>query len=121
MINKLLDLKRYLCLLYKKKFEVTVLNYQETFDVLNVYRKSDIDSSSDFHLLNSNLFSKLFQKDKIILKNALIVLSRILKKIQLYHVMRETMNLDEDKISIIIESQISNYLIKIINILMNIV
>ena len=121
MINKLLDLKRYLCLLYKKKFEVTVLNYQETFDVLNVYRKSDIDSSSDFHFLNSNFFSKLFQKNKITFKNALITFLRILKKIQLYYVMRETMNLDKDKVSIIIKSQILSYSIKTIDILMNII
>src|SRR5438034_9425505 len=102
MINKLLDLKKYLCLLYKKKFEIIILNYQETFNVLNVYRKSDIDSSSDFHFLNSNFFSKLFQKNKITFKNALITFLRILKKIQLYYVMRETMNLDKDKVSIII-------------------
>ena len=104
MINKLLDLKKYLCLLYKKKFEVTVLNYQEIFDVLNVYRKSDIDSSSDLHFLNSNLFSKLFQKDKIMFKNALIMFLKILKKIQLCCIMRKIMNLNENKVSIIIES-----------------
>ena len=35
--------------------------------------------------------------------------------------MKETINLDKDKASIIIKSQISDYLIKIINILMNII
>ena len=35
--------------------------------------------------------------------------------------MRKTMNLDEDKVLIIIESQISSYLIKTIDILMNII
>ena len=42
----------------------------------------------------------------------------ILQKIQLYHAMRMQMNLDNDEKSIMIEEQISDFIIKIIDMIM---
>ena len=112
MVNKLLDLKNYLSLLYHDKFDVTASDYYKIINVLNVYKQFALDNDVNFHLLNFLLFSYLFHYKHILSERTLIALSCILNKIQLQHVMRTEMKMNDDKSNIVIDSDISSYDIK---------
>ena len=83
MMNKSLNLKNYLSLLYHNKFDITASDYHKITDVLNVYKQSALDNDADLHLLNLSLFSCLFHHKHILSERTLIVLPHILNKIQL--------------------------------------
>src|SRR5881396_682990 len=95
MVNKLLDLKNYLSLLYHDKFDVTASDYYKIINVLNVYKQFALDNDVNFHLLNFLLFSYLFHYKHILSERTLIALSCILNKIQLQHVMRTEMKMND--------------------------
>ena len=83
---------------------------------LDKYRSSFLEADDDFHLLNSNLFGKLFCQELMSTQAAFIVLPRILWKIQLRRVMGMKMDLGNGKEPIVIEEQIPGFTIKIIEV-----
>ena len=58
MINKILNLKNYFCLLYHSEFNETANDQKNS--ILNKYKSFFLEINDDFHFLNSNLFEKLF-------------------------------------------------------------
>ena len=118
MINKSLNLKSYLVLLYCNNFKITAFNYYKITNILNVYKKFTLNNNTDYYLLNFSLFSCLFHNRQIAPEMALIVLPRILNKIQLGHVMGTEMQMDGDQSNIVIDADISAYGIKTVEIKM---
>src|SRR5205814_459476 len=116
MINKILDLKNYFCLLYYSEFDEMTSDQKN--NILNKYKLFSFETDDDFHFLNLNLFEKLFFQELINTQAIFMMFSCILQKIQLHHAMRMQMNLDNSKKSIMIEKQIFDFIIKIINMIM---
>jgi len=84
IINRAYNLIKFLSLFYRKSFEKTALNYREVNFVSNIYQALLLKNNSDLHLINLNLFHQLFKINFLSIKDTLIALSQILKKIQLY-------------------------------------
>jgi hypothetical protein len=112
MINKVFDLKSYLCLLYYSEFNKIASDQEDS--ILNKYRLSFLDTNYNLYFLNSNLFGKLFSQELISTQAVFVILLHILQKIQLQHIIRIQINLDNSKEPIIIKEQIFSFIIKII-------
>ena len=116
IINKVFDLKNYFCLLYYSEFN-KIINNQKN-NIFDKYKLFFLEIDNNFHFLNSNLFEKLFFQELISIQAVFMMLLHILWKIQLYCMMKMQMNLDNNKKSIVIEKQISDFIIKIIDMIM---
>jgi superfamily II DNA/RNA helicase len=117
MINKPLDLKGYLSLLYAPEFSRTAPDFREVSDSLEVYRSSPIDAHNDLHLLDPQLYARLFSMGHISPEASLIALPRILNKIQLRRMMGASMETLDGE-TVVIGAQIPPYVIRTIEVKM---
>ena len=113
MMNKALDLKGYLSLLYRDEFDETYPT--EPQGAIDVYRSSPLDADEDLHLLNPTLFGRLFSQGMMSAEASLASLPRIMRKLQLRRVKGAKMDIGNGN-TIIIGANIPSYSIKTIEV-----